>query len=265
VQPFFMEEENIHHNILKSSYFRSPNEFIALLFSFGLVLIVGYLLSLLNVFVLIAFVIIGLVFFRLLQARLIGESIRVHEEQFGDIYRDFKDYATQLGIRRAALYIRQDPTLNASTIGLHTCSVVLNSALVEQLTKEELNFVIAHELGHYKAGHTLISTLLMPVGSNNPYSSLIFGFWNRKAEYTSDRCGLLVTKNIDSAISGLLKLALGSKLFKNFNVEGYVAQIKKAQNSDMNWGELIGSHPLILNRIKQLTVFWKENFRHREM
>lgn len=201
-----------------------------------------------------------IIYIRLQQAQYLGNAIRVHKKQYPEIYETFRKQAINLGIHRASLYIKQDPYLQAFTLGITSCTVVLTSALVEQLNKKELDYVIGHELGHYKAGHTKISTLFVPLGVNNVLSGLVFGIWNRKAEYSCDRCGLILTKDIDSAISALIKLAVGEKLYKKLDFKGYVAQIKTADKTSVKFSELLGDHPLITNRIKNLVIFWRESF-----
>ena len=129
---------------------------------------------------------------------------------------------------------------------------------------KELNFTLAHELGHYKAGHTKISTLINPLGSTNIFSNIIFGFWQRKTEYSADRCGLILSKDLDSGITALLKLSIGGKLFEDFNLNGYLAQIKKADTTSVKLSELLIDHPLTTNRIRKLIYFWKESFTIKE-
>lgn len=245
---------------IKTWMYRVPNENWALLVSVIIVVAAGYISSTIDLY-LFFFILIGaIIYVQLNQAQYLGNAIRVHEKQFPDLYDEFIKYAKRLGISKAALYIKQDPYLEAYTIGLTSCTLVLTSGLIEHLGNKELHFVVGHELGHYSAGHTKISTLVTPVGSNNIVSNFIFGFWNRKCEYTSDRCGLVLTRDINSAVSALIKLAVGKELYNKLDMEGYVQQIKTADTTPVKLSEILGSHPLITNRIKNLLVFWKESF-----
>ena len=245
---------------IKTSMFRYHYEFFALFFSITLLLIIGFILSLINIYLLIFLLILGVIYVQLTQAQYLGNAIRIYENQFPEIYDIFKKHAIELKIHKAALYIVQNPVPNAYTLGITSCSVILTSGLVEQFTLKELNFTLAHELGHYKAGHTKISTLIQPLGSNNVFSSLIFGLWQRKTEYSADRCGLILSKDLDSGITALLKLSIGGKLFQDFNLKGYLEQIRKAQSTSVKLSEFLIDHPLTTNRIKNLLYFWKGNF-----
>lgn len=240
--------------------FRVKHENFVLLLTLLVILVAGFLIYSLNLYLIIGLIIFSLIYVRLNQLQYLGSAIKVHSMQFQEIYEVFKRYATKLRIQNASLYIKQDPSLNAYTLGYSTCTVVLTSSLVEQLSDQELNFVIGHELGHYCAGHTLITTLFTPLGSGNWISSLLFGIWNRKTEYSADRCGLILTKNIDSAITSLIKLSLGAKLFERFNLTGYLPQLKRSDSSSVKLSESLLDHPLATSRIKNLSEFWRVNF-----
>lgn len=247
-------------NKVETWMFRVPHEHLAFLLSLAILLGISLFFYIFDVYFFLLILFGVVIYVRLQQAQFLGNAIRVHKDQYPDIYEVFRSQATKLETPRASLYIKQDPYLNAFTLGLTSCTVVLTSALVEQLNQKELSFVIGHELGHYKAGHTRLSTLFIPIGNNHVLSGLIFGLWTRKGEYSCDRCGLILTKDIDSALSALIKLAVGKKLYEQLNIKGYVAQIKTAEMSSVKLSEFLISHPLITNRIKSLMLFWRENF-----
>lgn len=250
---------------VKPWMYRKKGEYLALLISLSLALAVGIVFSLIDMYLSVVVLLGVVLYIQFEQARYLGNSLRVHSRQFPEIFAIFRRQAEQLQIRKANLYINQDPYLNAHTLGLGTCSVVLSSALVEQLSLDELSFVIGHELGHYQAGHTKISSLFIPLNTNNIVSTLIFGLWQRKAEYTSDQCGLVLTKNIDAAIDAMIKLAVGGNLAKKVDVEGYISQIKKADTLTVNLSEYTGDHPLITNRVRNLLQYWRTHFSAYEV
>jgi len=256
-----MENDTNRQEKVETWMFRVPYEHAALILTLLMLVVISVVLSVFDVYIFILLFIGVIVYVNLQQAQYLGNAIRVHSKQYPEIFNSFRNKAERLGIRRASLYITQDPYLQAFTLGITNCTVVLTSALVEQLTESELDFVIAHELGHYAAGHTKLSTLFVPIGNTNVLSGLIFGFWNRKAEYSCDRCGLILTKDIDNSISALIKLAVGEKLYKDLDIKGYTSQIKTANKTSVKFSELLGDHPLITNRIKNLIVFWRENFK----
>lgn len=254
----------MNNSSVESWMFRVPNEFLALFFSLLLLLALGILLSTLNFYIVLAALILGLIYVRLQQAQFLGNALRIHENQYPEIFEIFKKHSRKLEVHKATLYIKQDPSPNAYTIGITTCSIVLTSALVEQFSPEEVSFTLGHELGHYKAGHTKISSLISPLGNGNIFSNIIFGFWQRRTEYSADRCGLILTKDIDSAITSLIKLTVGGKLFEKVNMKGYLTQLRSAEARQVKFSEILVDHPLTTNRIKNLLSFWKESFKHKD-
>lgn len=255
-----MKDHNIRSTDVEPWMFRVPNETLALLFTLFVLFIISFILYTFNIYTFLLILIGTITYVQLQQAQYLGNAIRIHDNQFPDIFNIFKKQAQNLNIDKASIYIIQDPYLQAYTLGLTKCIIVLTSALVEQLDEKELSFVIGHELGHFKAGHTKLSTLFNPLGNDNILSALVFGIWNRKTEYSSDRCGLIMTRDIDSAISALIKISIGSKLYTKLNISGYVAQIKTAEQRSVKLSELLIDHPLTTNRIKNIMIFWKENF-----
>lgn len=245
---------------IESWMFRVPYEGLALFVTLVVLFLISLFLYTFNIYTFV-FVLLGTILYvQLQQAQYLGNAVRVHKNQYSEIYDTFRDHAERLEISKASLYINQDPYLQAFTLGITNCTIVLTSALVEQLNSKELAFVIGHELGHYKAGHTKLSTLFTTIGNGNIFTTLIFGLWNRKTEYSCDRCGLIATKDINSAISALIKLSIGKKLYRKLDIKGYVSQIKTAEKRSVKFSELLVDHPLTTNRIKNLMSFWKENF-----
>jgi Zn-dependent protease with chaperone function len=250
---------------VKTWMYRAPGENITLVVTILILIGLGVALSTLDFYIVIGLVIIGLVYVRLTQVQYLGNAIRVHQNQFPEIWAVFKDYATSVNINKAALYIKQDPVINSFALGVTSCTVVVTSALVEQLSINELKFVLGHELGHYQAGHTRISSLIQPLGTGNVFANLIFGFWARKTEYSSDRCGLILNKNINHAITALIKTSLGAKLFEEFNTKGYISQIAKGRGKVFAASEILSDHPFTTNRVRKLLEFWEENFKNYEV
>ncbi|MDH3602319.1 MAG: M48 family metalloprotease, partial [Candidatus Tectomicrobia bacterium] len=116
----------------------------------------------------------------------------------------------------------QTPFFNAGTIGIERPFIVLNAAVLETLTEEELLCVIGHELSHCLSGYALYKTLLqvllklsvaafqIPLGGVALFPVIVALMeWNRKSELSADRAGLLVVQEPTVSYSLLMKLAGG--------------------------------------------------------
>lgn len=250
----------INNNKIETWMFREKNEFFYLFVSITVVILLALIIAEINFYILLIGVLFGIFYIILQQAQLIGNALEINENQFPEIYAVFQEQKESLNINKARLYVIQDPNPNAFTIGFTSASIILASSLMENFSKEELIFTIAHELGHVKANHNIILSLISPLGNSVLGSSLIFSFWRRKAEYSCDKCGLILTKKLDHAITGLLKLSVGLNLAKKVNLESYKEQLINSKTGIVTMSEFLFDHPLTTNRINKLVGFWKKNF-----
>ncbi len=169
----------------------------------------------------------------------ISSSILVGSKQLPHIYALHQEACRILDVREPQLYIRQNPVPNAYTFAVdqERSFVVLHTALLELLTPEEVQGVIAHELGHLKCEHSIYITIanllilaakqLPSLGQalEQPLRLLLFE-WLRAAELSCDRASLLVTGDVEQVIAIMMKLSGGSpQLIPYLNSEAYIEQV----------------------------------------
>lgn len=198
------------------------------------------------------------------QAKLLGKSVKVSENQLTEVYQAATISAQRLNIRMPDVFVVQNSDINASAIGFldDRKTVILNSGLVEAMDLDELMFIIGHELSHIKCDHTnwLVLTNTRENMAKIPVISDIIGYvfllWSRKGEYTCDRGGLLANHNLKASISALAKLAVGKELFAKMNLDALIEQKKDIDASEMSKiSELFLTHPHVVNRIHELQKF----------
>ncbi len=150
-------------------------------------------------------------------------------------------------------------TLNAYTFGiLPPKAVVLHSALLQAMDEDELRFIIGHELGHVRLGHTWLNSLVGGMaGIPSPFAAsallaLAFLWWNRACEYSADRAGMLACGKPGKAISALIKLtAPGADT--QAELEQALRLIETEDDSAFNvLAEALATHPMTVRRIGQL-------------
>ncbi len=162
---------------------------------------------------------------RALYQQNLAASVRLGTEQLPAVYASFTEVLRTLDVPGSAekpptLYITQDPTLNAMTVGSQNPYVVLTSRLVEVLDPEELRAVLGHETGHILASHVvyhtalqILSDLTLPVLSPGaiPLNAmkLALAEWFRAAELTCDRAAALAVDDPDLMIRTLMVLGAG--------------------------------------------------------
>lgn len=176
-----------------------------------------------------------------------AESVRCSPKQFPTLYGLLREACNILHIPEPELYVRYSETYNAYTAGMNRTFIVLQSALVEDFTDEEILYIIGHEVGHIKCGHVLYQSLgrmLMPLldavgratlGMGHLVGAgLVAGFfeWMRQAEYSCDRAGLLACQNPQVAFSATMKLGSGSTRFNGErSVDAFLEQAREYSDS----------------------------------
>jgi Zn-dependent protease with chaperone function len=215
------------------------------------------------------FFVIGLVINYLLIrsyiAALKRDAIQISDTQFPEIKTLFDECRQHVDIPPdTRLYLSYSPLMNAFAIGLgRPYSIILFSALVDHLDADELKYVIGHEMGHIKFGHTIWLTLIGQLGTQT-YGLPLFGtvfrffflFWSRAAELTADRAGLVGCGHLDRAISAMVKFGAGPWLARWVDSRALAKQARETNGNVLAaFQETLGSHPMMTTRIRRLINF----------
>lgn len=196
---------------------------------------------------------------------LLGTSVKVSARQFPHLHQRIVECAETLDIPSPTVYVTENPTVNAGTFGTNTESfVIVNSALIDKLSDEEVKFVIGHECGHIQNQHVVYHTaarfMAHGVGVYVKYvslpASMALDAWSRRGEVTCDRAGLVCCRDLEVALRSIMKLALGSeRLFDEMNLEEFLGQLDGVKDGFGRFAELFQSHPYLPKRVKALQLF----------
>lgn len=158
------------------------------------------------------------------------------------------------------MFVVRSERLNAYTFGLENPKVVvLYSSLLELMDPDELRFIIGHELGHVRLGHTWLNSLVGGL-AGIPSSSVVNAaltmallWWNRMCEFSADRAGLLACGRPEKAVTALVKLVAGPAGRTRAGLEMAYRQIDAEDDTWMgSLGEALSSHPMLIRRIAEL-------------
>ena len=200
-----------------------------------------------------------------------------------DLYKTFVEACEILDLPEVPeLYITQSPQLNAMAVGIDQPFVVINSAMVQSCSKEELKCVLGHEAGHILSGHALYRTMLfvllramqvvVPRAIVMMTLPILLALqeWSRKSELSADRAGLLVSQDLEVSYRVCLKLAGGGDI-KNYNLEEFEQQAKDYQDEGTVTDSLFKflnlmwfSHPFPVLRILELKK-WHGSDQYRQI
>lgn len=204
----------------------------------------------------------------------IASSILVGEQQLPQLHQLLVEACKMLDLEQPQLYVRQHPVPNAYTFAMRGRQpfIVMHTSLIELLTPEEIQAVIAHELGHLKCDHgvylTLANLLVLAAGQLPSWGGAIAQSlqaqlmeWVRCAEFTCDRAALLATQDAKIMAAVLMKLAGGSpSLMNQLNLDAFLAQARAYDDISRDQiGEMLKqahtaqlSHPVPVLRAKEL-------------
>lgn len=204
----------------------------------------------------------------------IAASVLVGEEQLPQFHQLLLEACQTLDLEPPQLYIRQHPVPNAYTFAMRGKQpfIVLHTSLIELLTPEEIQAVIAHELGHLKCDHgvylTMVNLLVLAAGQLPNLGGFVAQAlqsqlleWVRCAEFTCDRAALLATQDPKVVMSLLMKLSGGSPtLAPQLNLDAFVAQARAYDDiSSTELGEMLKSaqtsqltHPVPVLRTREI-------------
>ncbi len=157
---------------------------------------------------------------RALRQSYLGSSVRLSEEQLGEVWREHaRAYATLDIDETPDLYLTQVPSPNAMTIGAQRPIVVVQSELVRLLDADQRRAVFAHEAAHVLADHQLYRTaLLILIGLTRtarlplplaPVRTALLE-WSRATELSCDRAAALVMRDPLVVCRTLMSLAGGA-------------------------------------------------------
>lgn len=216
---------------------------------------------------------------KIIKVENLGKYIHVTPKQYPDLYYLLKETCEILGLKKEPdLYLCLGH-INAYTTSITDPCIVLSSGVLQLCNRDEIMFILAHEIGHIMCEHLLytqMSSLLpkilasagkMTFGATSLMSvglEVKFRSWSRAAEFTADRFGFLACQNLGASITTLMKLAgAPPTMINQFDINEYLKQFDEYtnfQNSGLNkaaafMGKLDESHPYGILRVKHLIDF----------
>ena len=217
-------------------------------------------------------IVVGMVYVTIVRGRLLGTSIRAHEQQLPKLHRVVERCARLLGLPMPHVFVREDLYVCITGMGLgEPYALALSSVWLPHLEEDELEFLVGAELGHIAAGHTRLTSLFSASGKENPVIALVFGAWLRRTEYTADRVGLLCCGSLEAAIRAIFKCSFHPLASQVSYLAFYDQRRELAIDPGLKMGEWLGETPYAVNRLRELQQFhesalhahWKPEFDRR--
>lgn len=199
---------------------------------------------------------------RALRLAFKANAVRVTEKQYPWLHERLIRVCEVLDVAEPPeLYVSQTPIVNAGAVGMSMPFIVLNSSMLEVLGPDEVEAVVAHEVGHILSGHVLYRTLLILLLNLVVFRYTLAGLavrpilmalleWYRKSELSSDRAGLLGVQDPEVSMRALMHLAGGMR-GQTLELDEFVAQSEEYREG----GELLDAVYKVLNVLGQTHPF----------
>ena len=210
-----------------------------------------------------------------------ASTIRLSERQLPAIYRHLPPICKRLGIHEPEFYLQMNPVPNAWTSGDTRIYITVTSSLVEMMSDEELDAIIAHECGHILCRHVLYHTVAQWISSGlanlgilgtlaTPIQYALL-YWHRKSELSADRAASIITSP-EVVASTMARLSGGPKsITSQIDLKEWASQADeydKIQNSGL-WNKTLQlaviaglDHPFSAVRVREI-LKWGESEQYR--
>jgi uncharacterized tellurite resistance protein B-like protein len=203
---------------------------------------------------------------------LLASAVRVDLKLLPDVAKSLSELQSRAQLDSPMeAYVFDESSINAFvTKGRSQVIVALSSGAVNNLTQQELEFIIGHELGHALFGHLDVATnYILEKGNIEPQAAMQLLAWQRAAEISADRAGLICCNSLNIGATALFKTLSG------LNIEGLAidprefakqwecleTEVIEGGKSDDYW-QL--SHPFPPLRMKAMLLFWESRLRMKK-
>ena len=197
-----------------------------------------------------------------------GHSLKVDKRLLPDFYALTQEVIKKLNFTdKVDFYITGDASVNAFSLAAEDAEsphiVNINSGLFDLMTKDELKFVLGHELGHLINKDSALSRLIrfvFPEGSQVPISlQYKIRLHNQLAELVADRYGFIAIEDLGVCVTAFFKMASGLDLTKmNVSIDALIADnTRRLEYFLKDKGISRASHPVNPIRIQALNLFSK--------
>lgn len=144
---------------------------------------------------------------------LLGDAVRVTADLLPEIHERYQACLQLLGGGLDGdLFVGHGSTYNASVFADgRQFDMMIHSALLDDLTLDELSFVLGHELGHVVFGHSAFSVheFFNQEDVVDPRVATSLLSWSRSAEVSADRIGMVCCGTLQAAATALFKTSSG--------------------------------------------------------
>ena len=201
--------------------------------------------------------------------RLLGTAIRLTPDMAPDVHETLDGCRRTLGLESPIeSFVYPGAEFNAAAVRPERgrLLIIVSSSLLEAFEAEELRFVAGHELGHHLFEHHRIPVVSLLDGTRRVSPGLVLRLfaWQRYAEISCDRAGVICAGGIEPAARALFKLASGLRGGRvQVRIDQFLSQVADlkeeaslmAPQDDRMRADWFSTHPFSPLRLRAADLF----------
>lgn len=206
---------------------------------------------------------------------LLKNTYKYTKETHAVLYANIVKIQQKIGLQNLNITAFQSQGFENANAGIvvfeNECFLIFSGNIIDIMSPEELETVIAHELAHclfYKLENgqmEIADTIINAIGNNFNSEPVYLETARRFKLYTEifcDRIALEVSSNQNAMVSGLLKITTHTQ---NLDVSEYLKQIDEILTLEPNSKTNQNTHPEIYIRAKAINLWYKKEEKASEI
>ena len=210
---------------------------------------------------------------RVIHLQNMSSKVLLGPNQLPEIYNLLPPICEKFGIATPPLFLELSPEVSAYTRGDNIPDITISTGLLDHMTNEEIQIVLAHECGHILCRHLLYQTMCSIIlsGAAPMFSFPGIGtaleiallYWQRCSEFSADRASAVYCGDASKVAQIMFRLAGCPKgLETQGNLEIFMNQAQHYEQylNDSTWNKYLGitqnvanTHPLVAVRAAEIT------------
>jgi Zn-dependent protease with chaperone function len=201
---------------------------------------------------------------------LLAKSQKASDQTHARLFEAARAAGRALGVEPPAVVVPEgDFPARSATLGTDEEPVIVVSRqAADALDQRELVALLGHELGHVQNNQVFFATALFYLRHEafifvrwivQP-AVLALSSWSRRAEITCDRAALIAVRDLDVALSSMVKASLGDA---TADARAALAQMAEKGRGVGVVADLFRGHPHLVKRARALEVFAESSLYQR--
>lgn len=163
---------------------------------------------------------------------LLGKAVKASPKQFGGLFHALEELSDMAGISIPNIFIYEDFYYGTDVDGLDNPWIEISAKTVEDFTEPEIRFMLARQVAKIISGYLQVRAITEQFcGLRERAVSISIDYklasnkWLRMANLSADAAGYIMTNNLHSACSAIMKDVLNSSILaENVDVIEFINQ-----------------------------------------